>query len=271
MADLTDVQSAIVSLLAQTLYPNGTANPSAVSSTVKIYPGWPDPTTLNNDLSAGTSHVSVFATNFSRYVPQYMPVWQTLNVTAPTIVVTVAGQSFTLSGTISTPQVIGIVSNNKQYTYSVQSTDTLGSVATGIASLIPGATSSGATVNMPNGSFSVNIATLSTVIREVGRQQQVYQVSVWANSPSLRAQIASLIDPAIRVAERLIMPDSTLANICIFGSQDEDDLQTRQLYVRHLKYNTEYATTQQQSTTTVSIPFANVTPNGVQTIIVNGI
>lgn len=259
MADLTDVQSALASEVAQTLYPNGTAQPSAVGNAVRIYPGWPDPATLDADMAAGIANVSVFALDMSRSVHQMQQIWQTVSVAATQLVASVSGMTITLTGTITLPQAVSVQQGNVQASYAVQSTDTLTSICTALAALVPGATSSGNTITFPAGANpQMLFAEPASVLREVGRQQQVFQVSVWAPTPSLRAQIASLIDPVIRVNHQLTMPDTTAAEIKYAGSADMDDLSKRALFVRHLRYQAEYATTQTQTTTTVTLPVANL-------------
>ena len=60
MADLSDAGNALVTLIAQILYPQGTAAASLTGDRLLIYQGWPDPVTLANDLAQGTVHVSVY-------------------------------------------------------------------------------------------------------------------------------------------------------------------------------------------------------------------
>jgi len=98
----------------------------------------------------------------------------------------------------------------------------------------------------------------ATVLQEVGRQRQVFQVSVWAPTPTLRAQIASLIDPALRLAYRMQMPDTTAAELRFQGSMDDDSIQKIAVYTRHLRYEVEFATTNAQQTTTVTLPIVNI-------------
>lgn len=60
MADLSEVMTALVTLVSGAVYPNGTAAPSIVGLPVMCYPGWPVPNQLNADIAAGKAHVSVF-------------------------------------------------------------------------------------------------------------------------------------------------------------------------------------------------------------------
>ena len=77
MADISDVEAAILSLLTQTAYPNGTASPSAVLDSggnphnVQLYRGWPVPDQLDIDMAAGTVDVSIFPTRVEQNVTRY--------------------------------------------------------------------------------------------------------------------------------------------------------------------------------------------------------
>jgi hypothetical protein len=60
MADLTEVASKLVQIIAAAVYPNGTSQPSVTGAPVLVYQGWPNPQQLAQDLAAGKIHISVF-------------------------------------------------------------------------------------------------------------------------------------------------------------------------------------------------------------------
>ncbi len=60
MADLSEVGDALVAVIAQAAYPNGTAQASVGGCPILIYQGWPQPQQLEDDLRAGKVHISVF-------------------------------------------------------------------------------------------------------------------------------------------------------------------------------------------------------------------
>ena len=254
MADLTDVQTGLVALISQILYPNGTANPSVSGTSYKIYPGWPQPQTLDADMASGIVHVSVFAPPMSRTIPQMgNNRWQQSTVGAQTITGSVAGDVLTLSGTISTPMAALVTANGTLYSYAVQATDTLTSICTALASQIPNATSSNATLTVPNAwQLSVAFSVGSTAIKEVGRQQQLFQVSVWAPTPGARQTAAIAIDPLLRDQIRIALPDNTWCQIRARSMADTDANQKPALFIRHLHYECEYATIVSQATQTVA-------------------
>ena len=53
MADESDVETTLATLVTAQIYPQGTNAPSALGPLVRIYRGWPNPTALNADLAAG--------------------------------------------------------------------------------------------------------------------------------------------------------------------------------------------------------------------------
>lgn len=66
MADLTDVANALVGVIANIVYPNGTANPSITNADVLVYQGWPNSAELTSALAAGKVHISVFGKSNDR-------------------------------------------------------------------------------------------------------------------------------------------------------------------------------------------------------------
>lgn len=60
MADITAVETAIVQAIVGALYPNGTGSASITAGPIKVYPGWPNSQTLDDDMAAGAVHVSVY-------------------------------------------------------------------------------------------------------------------------------------------------------------------------------------------------------------------
>jgi hypothetical protein len=72
-----------------------------------------------------------------------------------------------------------------------------------------------------------------------------------------------MIDPALRLSYRIQMPDTTAAELRFQGSIDDDNIQKVAVYTRHLRYEVEFATTNVQQTTTVTLPTVNISsPSG---------
>ena len=60
MADQSDVEIALVNVVAAALYPDGTDKFSVPGPDCRIYRGWPNSAALDADLAAGKINVTVF-------------------------------------------------------------------------------------------------------------------------------------------------------------------------------------------------------------------
>ena len=269
MADLIDVQNVLVSTIAQAVYPSGVGSPSASVPCI-IYPGWPSSTTLDADLKAGKCHVSVFPRQDERKTTRYSTELQTTAQNLHTLTATVVNQTITIAGTVSVPQNVALIVNGKAYVYPVQITDTLAAIATGLAALvvadISGTSSVGAvlTIGTTGRIQAARIATAGTVAAEYRRQERVFQITIWANTPANRDTLSSIIDIALAPLLFLTMPDGFAARITYKNSYVTDGQQKAGLYRRDLNYSVEYATTASSTAYEIAIETLNVT-GGVAT------
>ena len=296
MADISDVESSILSLLAQLAYPLGTNNASAVLDSggnphpVQLYRGWPVPDQLDKDMASGTVDVSVFPSRVEQNVTRYGLDYDILPLPAPTLTV-VAGltntgnillesggrfiaedgsgfidlenvPSLTLSGTVSVPQNIAAIVNGFGYSYAVQETDTLTSIATALAALINAntpATSSGPVILIPTAHSLVGrVGVVGTAIQEVSRQKRNVVISLWCPSPDLRDNAARLFDPVLKSTNFLTMPDGTKCRLIYVSSPVIDTIQKEACYRRDLIYSCEYGTTNSIEAPTVTIGEINI-------------
>jgi hypothetical protein len=271
------------------------SRPSIVNSGVKIYPGWPSSSNLDDDLANNISHVTVFTQvterNTTRY-PEREHV--TVPAAAPTLTLTISGPSlrptnplfdtpgisydaggdydqpievelFTIviGGSVAVPQNIALRINSKFYTYGVQATDSLvgiaSTLAAEVAADIPGTMASGTSLILgPTARLqAARLGTVGTISKEVRRQERVVQISVWSNAPDVRDIIAAAID--VELAERrfITMPDGFGARLIYKNSMVIDSLQKATLYRRDLNYTVEYATTVSKSRAQVIAPSIN--------------
>ena len=251
MADIADGARALVTLVAQTVYPNGIGQPSITGAGVRIRQGWPMPAQLDADLANGVVNVSVFPAAV-RPVDSVFSKWRVLTPAERTITATLSGQSVTVGGTVSTPQNVSLVVDGIAYPYAVQPADTLASIATALAVLVSAdqpATSAGAVVTIPGAkSISPRVGGMGKRIREVRRQEQEYRVTVWASSYDSRDPLAGAVDAALAARRRLILPEGILGTMrsrALSNSWD-DGSQKQGLYRRDLSCWVEYPTTEVQ-------------------------
>lgn len=261
MADVIDVQNALVALIAQTLYPNGTSQPSIVAAPCKVYPGWPTQSQLDADLIAGTHHVTVYPSPTERNTTRYPKAWQTLAITTPTLTLAVNGQQVTVGGAMPSPTFsahnMALLVNGKNYTYAVQQTDTLASIATALAASVAvdfaGTTSAGAVITMPTAAHiqGAKVGTTGTSIREIRRQEKVFQITAWCNTPANRDAVVGPVDVALAATQFLTLADGTAARLIYKSTLVDDAKQKAKLYRRDLIYTVEYATTQTATNTQI--------------------
>ncbi|MEJ0047582.1 MAG: hypothetical protein WDN04_16740 [Rhodospirillales bacterium] len=60
MADVADVEAALIAAVLAALYPNGAGAPSATGSPARVFRGWPTTSLLTQDRAAGAVDISVF-------------------------------------------------------------------------------------------------------------------------------------------------------------------------------------------------------------------
>ena len=262
MADITDVSNALVTVIAGIVYPNGTSQPSITGAPVLVYQGWPDAVQLRADLAAGKVHVSVFPQpNMLRIIDTAMSDWSTPSAPVNTITLTLSGQTVTVGGTVSTPQNAALVVDNKAYVYAVPAGDTLASIATALAALVNAdqtATAVGAVVTIPNAKYiSPRVGGQGVAVRETRRQEQGYQITVWANCFDQRDPIAAAIDSALSGIPHLTLADQSAA-LRFKNSRQDDSQQKEGIYRRDLMYAVEFSTFASQTLTQITATVENM-------------
>lgn len=261
MADINDVETALVNLIAAALYPNGTSQASAAGVPVVVYPGWPTASRLDADLLAGKSHVTVFAAGVERNTTRTARTWQQQTLNTSTLQLAVAGQTITVGGAMPvpfTPHVLNLMINGLPHPYQVLATDTLASIAAALAALIavdvPGTAAAGAVITLPVGARinAARVGVTGTAIRELRRQERAFRISIWSDTPDHRRAIAGIADVALGAVDRMTMPDGSTARLIYQSSMDVDAQQKAKLYRRDFMYSVEYATTQVETETQIT-------------------
>lgn len=252
MADLSDVLTAIANTLGTAFYPNGTASASVINAPVRVYPGWPVPANLDADLAASTVNVSIYPLAMERVAALTSPDAQTQAITPALLSLSVSGNQITVGGGIQVGDVATISRNGSISTYAVLAADTLSSVASGIASAM-GGTASGTVVTAPAGTYalSAGVSTRGTLIQPMRRIERRVQVTIWAPTPTLRDQCATLIDSAAWNASSIVMPDGTRCGLAYQGSPMTDMLEKQAIYRRDIIIAARYVSTQTLAAQTV--------------------
>lgn len=262
MSDISEVQTALVALAAQVLYPNGTTQASILGKDIKIYPGWPTSATLDADLAAGKCHVTVFALPMERNVTRFPREWQQQSIGAATLVLNVSGQTVTVAGTVGVPQNVMLQVDGTDYAYAVQRGDSLTSIATALATMVPGASNAGPVITLPSNASltAARVGVGGMLVRELRRQQRVVRLTVWADKPDHRDTVAAALDVVLAKTDRITMADQVAARVIYHGSPQTDSLQKTALYRRDLDYSIEFATTETTTATQITQGQGSITP-----------
>jgi hypothetical protein len=246
MADILDVQNALAALAQNAIYPLGINSPSIINKNVRIYPGWPIPGTLDSDLANLTSHVSIFPTTISRPSTRFDTQWLTNNINTATLTLTISDSqtTITVSGTVTTPQTILIKLNGYDYYYSVQSNDTLESIAQNISLLVPGAYSDGnMIIFVIVRQIQINISTYGTASQELAREKRLIYLTVWSPTPQMRETLVAALAVGIGANYRMPLLDGYYAMIRFVGSRDRDTLEKVRCYRGDVFIMVDYAIT----------------------------
>ncbi len=275
MSDIYEVENALAILTQMAVYPNGIGQPSVSNCDVRIYPGWPIPASLDADLTARKANISIFPTNMSRATTRFDTTSQTISINSATLVLTVntAITQVTVSGTVSVPQTCMVIVNGNGYSYVVQETDTLSTIAAGIASRIPGATSSDAIVTINNACWSIvaRVGVTGNTAQEFAREERVFMISIWAPTPIVRYQLGNAILTLLGSTFRIGMPDGYFASLKFRSTYEQDHIQKMKVYRRDINFAVEYAITLGGNNYTITDSFANLSPSPYpQLVLLNG-
>nr|WP_321986655.1 hypothetical protein [uncultured Lichenicoccus sp.] len=245
MADISDVEEALCSLILNATYPSGVAVPSVTGALIKIYRGWPINKMLNSDLQIGTQNVTVFSRpNSTRDTSRYPRIWRTTTLVAPTITITIEGSQATFGGTSGAGQTAGLLVDGVGYAYTVSATDSLADAAAALAAMIPSASSAGVVIFLaaPR-SVQARVAGSGSAEMETRRQEQGLMVSVWCPTPDGRDVLAAAIDNYLSPMDWFSLDDGATARLAYHSSVETDESQNASLYRRILNYTIEYPTT----------------------------
>lgn len=277
MADISDIEQTLVTIIGNILIPNGVP---ATSYSTKIYRGFPSATTLDGDLANQISHVIVNeAAGYSRPTIGYL----TCNVTTPgmtTLTVSVSGTVVTFGGTANATQLAGVMVNGVPFSYECLANDTPTTVAAALVALINAAipsynqlTDLNPIASGPTITFNQSVLSEEAILTDysgnpliiyeqqsgfrliarvgstgTNRYMPRYQTSgfrimTYAYNTAARDAICSLIDQQISANYRFItLADGQSARM-IWRNQYSDDMpQKEQSWRRDLLYTVEYST-----------------------------
>jgi hypothetical protein len=249
MADQSDVETALATLIGSILYPQGTDAASIVGKTCRIYRGWPNAAALDADLAAGRLNVTIFPApapqqNTTRWPDEIVV---TTRVT-PTVTIDTAATTATIGGTVSAGQLAGLLVDSLAVVRRTQSDDTPELIAAALAALLRQAGRivqlSGATMTIPGAGLIVGRVVADQPTQQTTRRQcQGFRITVWCPDPASRDAAASAIDAALSSHSFIALADGTSGRLRFVSFTVFDQSQDAALYRRDLLYSVEYATT----------------------------
>lgn len=274
MADLSDVLTALGTLIGTALYPSGASgeNPSPVAGIpVRVEMGWPSPQSLDSAVIAGKAHVSIYPRPEERNTSRIPEDWQTTVTNPATFTLVQAGQVVTVGGAQPGnyyPQNLAIFANGKPYLVQAANTDTPSSLAAALQALIvvaiPGTTVIGPAITFPNSARigALRVGATGTSVQEIGRQERAFQITIWADTPAHRDVVAKPVDLALRNVTNLSLADGTAGRMFYRGSPFSDFDQKMGIFRRDLLYVVEYGTTNSETDTAIVEIVENITGTG---------
>lgn len=263
MADQSDVEKSLVSIVTAALYPSGVATAADLSpvnnAITNISRGWPTGTTLDAVLAAQSVLVRVYpepgmTRNTTRFFLEWRPTYPPAETT---LTADVSGSAVTFGGTGSPAHVVAVIFGNTSVAYRLMPGDTPSSVAAALAAQVSGASASGAVLALPtNLDVEARIAVDQMTAVEVRRQDQGFRVSVWSANDTARDATATAIDQALAAiatndangnpepAGSMFLPlaDGSFGWLRYRNTVNLDGAEKAGLYRRDLCYLVEYGT-----------------------------
>lgn len=267
MADMSDVEEALLRLAAGVVYPEGPAAPSVVGRACRLYRGWPQGAALDGDLAAGLAHLTVVPEARPQSVTTRHPDrWQVVAEPAPGLSIAVAGRSATVSGSAHPGQVAGLMVDGMAVVHRTAPGDTAEMVAAVLATYLRTrrvVTVEGATLTVAGtGPMVGRVVADRTVRRETRRQRQLFRLTLWCPEPALRDRLADAVDGALSAVDFLDLADGTRGRLSFRGATASDQGRAARVFRRDQFYAVDYATTVAESLPSMIFGELRVAPCG---------
>jgi len=247
MADLSDVETALVALISAAIYPNGADAAPTNGTLSRIYRGWPEAAALDRDLAAGYVNVSVFPEVGGRNTTRYLDEWLPLPSPGPLLTATVVANTVTFGGNAVPGQLAGILADSTTCVHATVPGDTPALVASDLAALLRQdriVLLSGTTIVIPGVSrLLARVVATQPAMLQTRRQEQSFRITCWCPDPASRDSSASLIDSALAQVNFISLADGSVGRLRYRSGSVSDQAEDASLYRRDLVYQVEYPTT----------------------------
>lgn len=279
MADISDVENALVTAIEAAVYPNGTGQPSAIGAPCRVYRGWPVAPALDADLAAGVVNISVVPGTRTQNTTRFPLEWETISLPVPTITVATVPPTVTFGGVAGAGNLCGIRANGTAYAYAAAPTDMPQAVAAALAAQIPSATASGPAVTISGAADLLGrVVGIGTALMETRRQDQNFSVTCWCPTPASRDIAGSVVDSSLAAlvatqagSGSLTLADGTGGLLRYSGVALNDEPSKDALWRRVLVYSVEYPTTRTMTAAEMLFGLGSTTVmvEGVATVTTN--
>jgi hypothetical protein len=246
MADLSDVENSLTNLIYEAVLDTPIPN----HPNVRVSRGWITATAENIDIANGVINITVYSMpGSSRNITRYTTEWYDIdNDVFIGLSATINSNQITFVGSILTNQIIAVIIGQNSYVYTVQASDTINSIVTLFSNQIPNAIGNGAVLTLPT-DYLVNINFGNPIIqqRELERQDQEIRVTLWCPTPESRDDTARIIGGYLAQFDFLKFSDGSYGEKKYWGTFSDDVPSKEKLWKRDLRYQIEYATTQNKA------------------------
>jgi hypothetical protein len=202
MASLEQVRTAICNFIEGAVYPDGLSQPSVAGVDIEIAPLWPPPNYLERVFAAGKAHVSVWEPpGTEKKTTLSFPEEIVTSTNTATLIMTVGNPTITLSGTITAGEIAVVVINKNSgssYSYTVEVGDTLDTIASALAALIPGAAVVGTVITISSAwNIIARVSVITNIQKNLKRQKRLFWIVNWSPTIAIRNSISDAIDVAL--------------------------------------------------------------------------
>ena len=247
MADLSDVETALVGIVSMAIYPNGVGCAVPICQSTRVFRGWPSDAQIAKDRAAGGTDISITTVPDSVRNTTRWPIEITVLPRQSSLAVASSGNSATFSGIATTGDTAGILVGQAAYIYTAQTGDSAALVAAALGDLIRVNTIcwvSQASMTVPGvTSLTARVAGHIDTLEEWARQEELFRISVWAPNPASRDATGALITQLVAETVFLTLADGTGGRVRLHNISNIDSDQAASIYRRDIIVAVEYGTT----------------------------
>jgi len=246
MASLSDVQNAMVNVIAPAMYPNGTSNPSIAGVPIYVAPGDFLKQDLDAGLNAGNIYIAVFAVNgMTRPTTRFQRLFVEPKINNPGLILTVEANTVIVTGTIVANEAAMVIVDGVGYSVKVLVGSTVNSIASALAALIPSASSLNNIVTISNTYDIVARVSVQGTSREILYSREgVFRARVITPSHDQRELVGDAMEIAFGLnGYYMPMPDGLSASIRPNRVMEVNPYELDNAFLRDYLFLVEYHTT----------------------------